>query len=332
VPDRPPPGCKLLLLSAAGLLAGCTSFPRLTSPPVAPPPGATFLTGAGGVRLYARVEGDGARGVVWFVLGPETGSAPLYPRLVAALHGAGLATAAIHLRGTGWSDGLRGDIDDYALVLADLRLFRQRLGALFPGRPPFLLGQSAGAALALELSASDPSLAGVVLVNPAYKLRDAEGMRPTFGDYLAYAANAVFRPSALVVDMNRDPSVLRDPADRAEGEALQRDPLVVRYFSLRYLLAQKAVMDRAAKNAAATAAPFLLVQGARDELVDPGGNDELLAAVPGADKRRLVAPDAGHGSSAVETMVEPLLAWLVARAAAPATPGSPPGPGEGARR
>ena len=137
-------------------------------------------------------------------------------------------------------------------------------------------------------------------------------MGPTFGDYVVYAANAVFRPAALTVDMNRDPSKVKDPADRAEGEALQQDPLVVRYFSLRYLFAQKAVMDRAARNAAAIRAPVLLVQGARDVLVDPGGNDELLAAMPGADKRRLIAPEGGHGSSAVETSVEPLLEWLLA--------------------
>ena len=78
--------------------------------------------------------------------------------------------------------------------------------------------------------------------------------------------------------MNRSPSHIRDPADCAEAEAMQRDPLVVRYFSLRDLLAQKHVMDRCAANVHATAAPMLLIQGTRDALVDPLGNDALLAA------------------------------------------------------
>ena len=91
---------------------------------------------------------------------------------------------------------------------------------------------------------------------------------------------------------------------------MQADPLVVRYFSLRFLLGQKRVMDRSRDHAAAIGCPLLLVAGAHDRLVEPAGNDELLAAAPVADKRKLVAEDGGHGSSAVETSVDALLAWL----------------------
>ena len=94
---------------------------------------------------------------------------------------------------------------------------------------------------------------------------------------------------------------------------MQADPLVVRYFSMRYMLAQRQVMDRCVANAAATSAPVLLVQGTEDALVDPAGSDEILAAVRSGDKARLAAPGAGHGSSAVETMVEPIVDWLKAR-------------------
>jgi hypothetical protein len=41
----------------------------------------------------------------------------------------------------------------------------------------------------------------------------------------------ILRPSALTVDMNRRPSAIAHPGDRAEAEAMQADPLVVRYFS-----------------------------------------------------------------------------------------------------
>lgn len=299
---------KLTLL-AAGLLAGCASAPLLLRPPLEPPPAAEFLAGAGGVRLYSQVSGEGPRGVVWFVLGPEIASSPPYPKLSAALHQAGFATAVVHARGTGFSDGPRGDLHDYSLFLGDLRQYRQVLFTRFPGRV-FLFGHSAGAALSLELAAEAQGLAGVVLINPAWKLVYGKGMGPTVGDYLTYAANFVFRPAALTVDMNRDPSAIAFAADRAEGEAMQKDPLVVRYFSLRYLVAQSKVMNRCALNAKKLDAPLLLIEGRHDALVDPSGTAELFAAVPGPARQKLVASEGGHGSSAVETLVEPIIGWL----------------------
>ena len=91
---------------------------------------------------------------------------------------------------------------------------------------------------------------------------------------------------------------------------MQSDPLVVRYFSMRYLLAQQQVMQRCATNAASTSAPLLLLQGEQDLMVDPRGNDEILAAVRSRDSTKLVVAGGGHGSSSVETMVEPIVGWL----------------------
>jgi len=309
--NRPAVGNLGTLLAPAFLLTltACASWPRASSPPVPPPPGAGFLGGRGNVRLYTSIEGPGTRGVVWFVLGPETSGQRPYERLTAALHEAGFATAVVHPRGTGFSDGPRGDLDDYSLLLSDYRLFLEHLAARFSRI--FVLGQSAGAALALEVAASPPTpLAGLVLVNPAWKLAPAKGMGPTFGDYVAYTANYLFRPSTLTVDMNRSPSSVEFAPDREEAEAMQRDPLVVRHFSLRYLLAQRAVMKRCPQNVAAAQAPLLLVQGAHDALVDPASFDDLLAQARVSDKRKLVAPEGGHGSSAVETVVQPLVEWF----------------------
>jgi len=59
----------------------------------------------------------------------------------------------------------------------------------------------------------------------------------------------------------------------------------------------------------------LLLQGAHDGLVDPKSFDALLDKAGASDKqRRLLAPDGGHGSSAVETQVEAIVEWLLAHA------------------
>lgn len=301
------------LLGASLLLAACASHPRRSTPPTPAPSGATWLRGAGDVRLYASIERPegAARCVLYLVLGPEITSAPPYPLLSRAALARGYTLVTIHPRGTGYSDGLRGDIEDYDDFLDDLHLGLDLARTRFPEQPTVLFGHSAGAALALDVAAATRHpLGGVLLVNPAYRLTYAKGMRPSFGDFVAYAFNSVFRRRALTVDLNSNPSAAAFAPDREEGEAMQRDPLVVRYFSLRMLSAQRRVMKRSPRSARAVDVPLLLVQGSHDALVDPRGNDEILAAARTRDKQKLIAAQGGHGSSAVETSVEPILAWL----------------------
>lgn len=287
----------------------------MTRPPVEPPAGADWLQGAQNVPLYtsSRLPRGEAQGVVFLVLGPEVGAAPLYPRLTDVLLHAGFAVMTLHPRGTGYSSGLRGDLDDFRLFLADHRQGLDQLRARFGNRSIFVMGQSVGAAFALELAAAArPALSGLVLVNPAYKLRYGAGMTPSFADYARFAVNSVFRRSALTVDMNSRPEAIEHPDDRAEALAMRADPLVVRFFSLRFLMAQQKVMRRCPQNAAATTAPLLLIQGAQDALVDPRGTEQILAAATSPDKTLQIAPQGGHGASAVETQVQPIVAWLLA--------------------
>ena len=310
---------------AGALLVGCASFPRVSEPPRAPSrDGAAFIEGAAGARLWTAVHAPRTEpwGVVYFVTGPEVGSDEPYPELARALDAAGIATVALHVRGSGFSSGVRGDVEDYALVLEDLQRGLDHAWDTFPGKRIFLFGHSVGAAFALHVAThARTPIAGVVLVNPAYRLRYAEGMGPSFGDYLRFAFDTAFRWSSITVDMNSNPAAVKDAADREEGLRMQRDPAVVRYFSMRAMFGERSVIADCEKNAAALEVPLLLVQGERDALVDPSGSDAILAAARVADKTKLSAPRGAHGATAVETVVGDLVAWLERhRAAPPAQP------------
>lgn len=79
---------------------------------------------------------------------------------------------------------------------------------------------------------------------------------------------------------------------------------------LRMLLAQKRVMNRLLGNVASLDAPVLIVQGARDGLVDPAGHDVLIAKARATGSAKVIVADGGHGSSAVENAVEPIVRWI----------------------
>ena len=87
----------------------------------------------------------------------------------------------------------------------------------------------------------------------------------------------------------------------------------LRHFSLRFLAAQRRLMNRCAQHLARVRVPVLLVQGRHDALVDPGAYPQLIAAASQTTAQHVVAPEGGHGASAVETMVAPLVAWIDAR-------------------
>lgn len=302
---------RALVIVLGALTASCAAGERMLRPPLPAPAGSEFFSATDGTRLFASIDGTGERGAVWFVSGAEAHAAPPDPLLAAALREAGFATVVFHPRGTGFSDGLRGDADDYEPFLGDHHLFLKHLLGKF--ERVFLLGQSAGCAFALEAAARSPRpLAGIVLANPAWRLQSAKGMTPTFSDYVRFGWNYLFRPAALTVDMNSKPEAVEFEPDRLEGLAMQHDPRVVRYFSMRYLVAQRRVMERIPENLAKLDVPLLLLQGAHDGLVDPKSFDELLRRSTSKDKVKWVAPDGGHGSSAVETQVEALRAWFLA--------------------
>lgn len=157
-------------------------------------------------------------------------------------------------------------------------------------------------------------------------------MTPSWRHYVAYAANLLVRPSAPVVDMNSRPFDVAFGPDREDAIAMQRDPVVVRYFSMRMLLAQKRLMVRLPENVAALTVPVLIIEGAHDALIDPAGNDELLARAAVTGSTKVVAPDGGHGSTAVETTVESLVRWLEARLVTSSRVDVRNGPGDGERR
>jgi alpha-beta hydrolase superfamily lysophospholipase len=321
---------RILLWSAGGLLAtsavlvfvALIAIPRPTPeelasdsrvPTPSSGPGHGWHNASDGTRLYERVHRTAGprRGIVLYVAGITGLGGDEQPEFVAALVGRGFEVRFLHPRGTGYSDGPRGDIADLDRYLDDYLEYAR--GVVPEGTPVVVVGHSMGGVFALRVAASLPQATGLVLINPTHRYAANPGSSPTLLQYVAYAACMVFVPGDRVVDMGGRPEAVTDPEDRAEAIRRREDPLVVRWFSMRAMLAAKQVMDGAPSDAARCRCPLLLVDGDADRIVDRAGHATLLNAYAGANKTRLTVPGSGHGYATVLRALPTIAAWVEAR-------------------
>ena len=216
----------------------------------------------------------------------------------------------IHPRGTGYSEGVRGDTDPNDIIEDYCEIIEGDSAYLSGNKKIFLFGHSMSCAFALEAAMKLPGLDGLILVNPPFKLKPAEGMSPGFSDYLKYIGYYVFAPHKPVVNMTGDPALIMDETDRIESEQRNSDSLLVKYFSMRSMSASKKIMDAMSENARLVNVPLLLLYGENDNIVDKSGCDEIYSAWKGQDKNYVVIKDGSHGKSTVVKGAGIIIKWI----------------------
>ncbi len=221
----------------------------------------------------------------------------------------GYVVYLVYERGTGYSEGRRGDVKDFRLIIEDYQYLIHMLRALYPEQPLFIFGHSLGGAISVKLAAEPvEELAGVILLNPAYKFKKTAG--PSFFQMTAYGFNYLFRSSALTVDVTGDPERIINPKERAEVQLRLKDPLVVKKHSMRYMAGAKKVMDACEENAEKADVPLLLIYGEKDEFVDHEGSEAILFKWRNPDKTRIIIRDGGHGAYMADEVWADVLQWL----------------------
>lgn len=206
----------------------------------------------------------------------------------------------LHPRGTGYSGGNRGDaanlkkfIDDYLEIICLDKFYCDKT------RKIILYGHSMSCAIAVIIGNKLPRTDGIILVNPSYKLKRAKGMTPKFGEYLKYALYYIFAPHIPIVNISGNPSLIQNSEDRKESEIRNSDPLIVKYFSVNYMLESKKIMDSIIKNAQQADYPLLLLYGENDMIVDIKGCEELFNNWKCQQKRFEIIKGGSHGKSTV---------------------------------
>ncbi len=217
----------------------------------------------------------------------------------------------IHPRGTGYSEGRRGDgsdladfIGDYTEIISEDSLYSAMKCKTF------LFAHSMSCAVAVKVADELKMTSGIILVNPPYKLKTSKGMSPGIADYLKYAAYYLFAPHVPVVNMTGDPSIIENEDDRRESERRNSDPLLVKYFSMHYMIESKKIMDELADNARIADYPLLLIYGDKDSIVEKDGCDEIFKLWKNRNKKYEIIRGGSHGKSTILKSSELISAWL----------------------
>jgi pimeloyl-ACP methyl ester carboxylesterase len=217
----------------------------------------------------------------------------------------------IHPRGTGYSEGKRGDISYFPDFINDyVEIITQDPDYVSKRHKVVLFGHSMSTAFTLAVASKMDHVGGVILVNPPYILKRAKGMSPDFGQYLKYAFYYVFARHVPVVDMGGNPAKIENDEDRKDTEQKVNDPLLVKYFSLYYMIHSRKTMKAMLDFSRIADYPLLLIYGEKDSIVDKKGCDLLFDAWKSEHKKYLLIENGTHGKSTILLSRDLIRRWM----------------------
>lgn len=214
-------------------------------------------------------------------------------------------------RGYGRSGGLPGYVDRFDQYLADLDLVRETLQ--LPPETVFF-GHSLGGLIATRYAQTRPgALAGLVLSCPLLGLQlRIPAWKRTLGRICT-----LFAPRTRFQTTIRSEQLTRDPAARRTREA---DPLRCRSVTANWYFQMLDAIVEAWSDQKQVQIPLLLLQGEKDEVVDPEAairwwvgitsEDKTLRFLAGHLHELLNEPDWNHTASGI-------VAWLEQRVPEP---------------
>jgi alpha-beta hydrolase superfamily lysophospholipase len=228
-----------------------------------------------------------------------------YTHVVRHLNAGGLRVLTWDLRGHGRSEGRRGDIRAYALLVDDL-LEVWSLAASGPG-PLFLYGHSLGGQITLNFAVRHkPAAAGLIITSPWLRLAFAP---PRWKVSLARIAAHVWP----AFTQNTDVVPTRLSRDLKFLMAMPDPHLVHHRMSARMYQALTAGAISAGRDAVELPYPILLIHGSHDPVTSVAATTQLFRALRSQDKSLVIIPEAlheTHNDLCRESVLSQITAWL----------------------
>ncbi len=288
---------RALLACTLLLLAGCAA--RLPPYGVAdqpikgqPPAPDTVFTMADGVRLPVRVwlppDGQPTTAAVLALHGFND-SRDQWALPAPVFAASGIAVYAPDQRGFG-DTAARATWPGVPALVDDADAMARQMHQRFPDVPLYVMGQSMGGAVALDLAArpGPPPVAGTILIAPAVWGRPEQGLVLSSALYVANGVAPGYHITSGNVPVDIHASDNRDALI-----ALARDPLTIRSTQVSVLKGLVDLMDSAQLNAPRVQGRSFIAYGAHDDLIPVEAMKVAWAHLP-ADTRRAVYPNGYH--------------------------------------
>ena len=295
------------------MLVSCKGMKNPDRPIPAGDEQGSFITVRDGIKIfvYEYVPDNEFKNTIYIVSGITGINHKSEKEIIGRLSNNENRVVVIHPRGTGYSEGKRGDSPNLSAFIADyVEIIKADKFFEDSKRKIILYGHSMSCAIALLVANKLNRTDGLILVNPPYKLKSARGMSPGVRDYMKYIGYFIFAPRVPIVNMAGDSSIIKDENDKRESELRMNDPLIVKYFSMRYMFAAKKIMDSMIKNAMEADYPLMMLYGQNDNVVDKTGCDEIFASWKNKNKKYAVIKEGSHGKSTVINGIDNIFNWM----------------------
>ena len=268
-----------------------------------------------GANLFVRcsdtaaVSGGKPRGTILLTHGMGEHSGRYY-HVIRQLNATGVRVVAWDLRGHGHSEGARGDVRHYDVLVDDLLEIWNLPETQGAGGPVYLYGHSLGGQITLNFTVRHrPQAAGLIITSPWLRL----AFRPPLWKVALAHLTARVWPR-FTQDTELSPTRLS--RDLEFLMAMPDQNLVHHRMSARMYRALTAGATRAEHEAARLSYPILLVHGSRDPVTCVTATEEFYRALKSRDKSLIIVPEAlheTHNDLCREAVLSQITAWLDAR-------------------
>lgn len=282
-------------------------------PEIADNESGTFITVKDGLKIfvYEYIPVTDYSSTVFIISGITGINHHAEKKVIELLANCENRVVVIHPRGTGYSEGKRGDISNFSDFIGDyIEIIKRDTDYQSKQHKTVLFGHSMSTAIVLAVADKLKNVGGAILVNPTFKLKKAKGMSPGFTDYIKYAYYMFFDKHKPVVNMAGNPAMIENPEDRKESEQRLNDSILVKYFSMYMMLESKKLMDSMVEFSRKANYPLLLIYGAKDNIVNKQGCDLIFETWKCEKKKYLIIANGTHGRSTVITGKKTINEWF----------------------
>lgn len=200
-------------------------------------------------------------------------------------------------RNHGLSDGKKGDLKNFKLLLKDLYYFLKFIKDKYPETPVFLFGESMGGTVSINFAKeyynNFSSLSGLILFAPGVKIDFSKKFWVLIS--LIFIPLTLFRllfPSKTIISLKSNEE--EDNKNPIHQEYDKTDELHIKKFSVRYILQLFKYMRKTRKVAKNITIPVIIFQGEEDKGISPEGVRDFFNQLSLEDKQLIWVKDGYH--------------------------------------